>query len=428
MRAPRGGAGSGGLRPGPAGVIAIGIAVAAPERPSAAPGALGDDRPLAALRAGAELLAGGWRVLLDVAAFRVAIAADERTEAAALGGQVALVAQRAHLPHARHLGDLLRLLAGERLGVLALRIAGAAQEPAVAAEALDQHVALVARQRARDVGHLDLLGDLLAALGDLGAERHPEVADHGHPLALAAGHVVQLVLHAGREVQVDDLREVLHQQVRHAEGRLLREEAAILDVHVAALPDRLDGGRVGRRPPDAPFLQRTDQRGLGEARRWLGEVLLARQADQVQRLAVLQVGQDGQALVLLVVLALDVEGLVAVEDPLSRAGVQGVSVRADVDPDLVEPRRCHLRGEGPLPDEVVEPQLVRLEVARQRLRRPGEAGRAGSPRAPPGRRAFACGRRSGAPARTRRRSAGPPPGAPPPPRRRRWPPSRCACR
>ena len=122
------------------------------------------------------------------------------------------------------------------------------------------------------------------------------------------------------------------------------------------------------------LLQRPDQRGLGEARRRLGEVLLARQADQVQRLAVLQVGQDGQALVLLVVLALDVEGLVAVEDPLPRAGVQGVSVRADVDPHLVEPRRCHLRGEGSLPDEVVEPQLVRLEVARQRLRRPGEAG------------------------------------------------------
>jgi hypothetical protein len=45
-----------------------------------------------------------------------------------------------------------------------------------------------------------------------------------------------------------------------------------------------------------------------------------------------------------------------------------------VDAHLVEAGRLHLAGQRPLPDQLVEPRLLRLELTTKRLRRPGEAG------------------------------------------------------
>ena len=79
----------------------------------------------------------------------------------------------------------------------------------------------------------------------------------------------------------------------------LRVEPALLDPDVAAVDDRRDRRRVGRRPADPVLLERLDQRRLGEARRRLGEVLGRRDVADVGPVAL---GQRRQATLGLVVL------------------------------------------------------------------------------------------------------------------------------
>src|SRR5205085_5773661 len=150
--AGRDGAGS---RPG--GIVAVGVSIAAPEGPSATARSLGHHGAHPALGARSELL--GWRrcVLLDVSTVRIPVAANEGAVSATSCHQMALPAQRADLADSRHVRRSLRLLTGQRHRVLAFGIRAASEEPAVAAEALDHEVA---RNRAHDVGELDLLGDL----------------------------------------------------------------------------------------------------------------------------------------------------------------------------------------------------------------------------------------------------------------------------
>ena len=208
-------------------------------------------------------------VLLDVVAVRVARAADERPEPAALADERALVALRADL--ARPLLGR-RLVAGQRPRFLVLREHRAGQELAVAAEPDDHRVAfgadLVGRL-GREVGALELL----ALLVDAVAQRRVERLQQRDPRALAAGDLVELLLHARRELEVDVVAEVLDQQVGHDAGDRLRAQAALLDPDVAAIDDRRDRRGVGRRATDAVLLEGLDQGRLGEARRRLGEVL-----------------------------------------------------------------------------------------------------------------------------------------------------------
>ena len=104
-------------------------------------------------------------------------------------------------------------------------------------------------------------------------QRAVEGAQQRHPRPLAAGDLVELLLHACRELEVDVVAEVLDEQVRHDLADELRVQPALLDADVAAVEDRRDRGRVGRRPADPVLLERLDQRRLREARRRLGEVL-----------------------------------------------------------------------------------------------------------------------------------------------------------
>ena len=90
---------------------------------------------------------------------------------------------------------------------------------------------------------------------------------------LAGGDRVELVLHRGGEVVVDQPAEMLLQQPDHGERHPRRHQRAALLVHVAAVLDGLDDRRVRRRPADAQILERLDQRRLGVARRagwWRG--------------------------------------------------------------------------------------------------------------------------------------------------------------
>ena len=200
------------------------------------------------------------------------------------------------------------------------------------------------------------------------------------------GDVVELLLHVGREVGVDDVGEVLDQLVGHHVADVLGSEPSILQADVSAVLDRRDDRRVGGRTPDPELLELLHERSLGVPRRRLREVLLRQDLEHPEELLRREHRQRGLGiLVRLVVAPLPVElqepvereglpgGPEPVAGPLAVAGCGGRE-RLDVDPHLVEPRVGHLGGDGPLPDQGVEPELIAIERRRDTLRRPEHAG------------------------------------------------------
>ena len=123
-------------------------------------------------------------------------------------------------------------------------------------------------------------------------KRIVELVEHLDHLFLGGSDVVELVLHVGGELQVEDLGEVLDQQVGDRHAQVGGEEAPLLLLDVAAVLDRLDDRRVGAGPADGLLFEGLDQRGLAVAGRRLGEVLGGVQGVQVERLAG---GQDWAA-------------------------------------------------------------------------------------------------------------------------------------
>ena len=154
-------------------------------------------------------------------------------------------------------------------------------------------------------------------------ERIVELAQQRHPLALAAGDLVELLLHACREGDVDVVAEVLDEHVGDDAGHDLGPQAAILDLDVAALDDRRDRGGVRGGPADAVLLEGLDERRLREARRRLGEVLVALDVLDPGPLALGEVRQARLGLVLgTVVATLGVDPREAVERRAGGAGAQ----------------------------------------------------------------------------------------------------------
>ena len=126
----------------------------------------------------------------------------------------------------------------------------------------------------------------------------------------------------------------------------------------------IDG--VGRRAADLALFQLLDQRGLGVAGRRLGGVAVGGDLLGAQRVALGDLRQPALAVVQLgvgVVGALDVRLEEAVEgdDLAGRAelGVPAVGgAAADLDGDRLADGVLHLGGDGPLPDQLVQPELV----------------------------------------------------------------------
>src|SRR5215212_8581479 len=358
----------------PEGEVAVGVAVAAVEG-LAALGPLGDDLALAALGTDAVRLLAQ---VLDALALGVVGAAQERPEAAA-----ALDHRLAALG-AGHVGQLGLGLLGGLLGrlvgvapVLAVRVAAAGQEPAVPAPLADQlGPGLLAAGGADLVGRLLGPRDLLLALGDGALDLLEEGPDDRLPRLGPAGDAVQVLLHLGGEAEVDDLGEDVGEQVGDHDADVLGVEALAVQADVLAVHQGRDGRRVGRRTADAVLLQRLDQAGLAVAGRRLGEVLLGGELDQPQHLARDQLGQGAGLLLGLVVAALQVYPHEPVEAQHRPGGPEGELAGVDVDAGLVVDGLGHLGGHGPLPDQVVQPALGRVEVGGDRLGGAGDHRRA----------------------------------------------------
>ena len=117
-----------------------------------------------------------------------------------------------------------------------------------------------------------------------------ELLDHGHPRALALGHLVQLVFEHRGEVEIDDIAELLNQHVVDQCAEIGRLQPPTVAFDVAAVLDRAQGRGVGARATDAALLERFDQGCLAVTRRGLGEVLLGDEPHQVKQIPGGQLG------------------------------------------------------------------------------------------------------------------------------------------
>ena len=141
--------------------------------------------------------------------------------------------------------------------------------------------------------------DLAAGEGNLFLERPPEAVHQRHPLLLAARDRIELVLQLGGEVVVDVLGEVVGEELVHHPPHVGGDETALVHLHILARLQGGDDAGIGRGAADAELLQRLDQARLGEARRWLGEVLLGADGDELHLLPLQQLGQQFVVVVLL---------------------------------------------------------------------------------------------------------------------------------
>ena len=124
---------------------------------------------------------------------------------------------------------------------------------------------------AREVDPLHLLGDPVheaVPVAIAPVEAPQEVAG----IHLAPGDGVEVLLHRRGEAKVHVAREVIAEQADHGHADVGGQQRAALLLHVVALLDGGDDGRVGGRPADPLVLQLLDQRGLGVPGRRLGLV------------------------------------------------------------------------------------------------------------------------------------------------------------
>ena len=203
----------------------------------------------------------------------------------------------------------------------------------------------------------------------VGAEE--EAGQELRAVLLARGDTVQVAFHRGREVVVDQVREVLLEQACHGERQPRGHQVLAAVRHVPAVPDRLDGGRVGGGTADAELLHGLDQRGLRVAARGLGLVAVGGGLGQGRGIALGDVGQGLLRVVLFRVVTALVATLLVGQaearggDNRARGRGQHVVARAvDLNAGEHANRRRvaegvgHLRGDRALPDQVVQGQLL----------------------------------------------------------------------
>ena len=239
---------------------------------------------------------------------------------------------------------------------------------AVAADAQLDAVADLDRVDGAGVDLAQVAHQLFQALVAVIAE--VEALQPGRALLVAGRDPVEIVLHQGRELVVDEAAEVLFEQVRDGERDERRHERLPLLVHVAALEDRPEDRRVGRRAADPALLERPHERRLREACGRDGRVRLGLEPLRRQLVAL---GERRQAALLLVLRDGLVAALLVGEHEASEGdhGAGGaelgipavVRLAAHAHRDGLAARIGHLGGDGAFPDQVVERGLVALHLA-----------------------------------------------------------------
>ncbi len=224
------------------------------------------------------------------------------------------------------------------------------------------------RDRA-DLARVDVLGGFVEARVQslVATVEGPQVPD---PVGLTHRDVVEAVLHAGREVVVDQPAEVLLQQPGHGEGRERRDQGRALLEHVLAPQDRVDDAGVGRRAPDATPLQLLDQGRFRQPGGRLGRVLARRDLVGGEHVTLLERRED--ALLVCerfvgVVGALDIGATVAGKRDRLAPRFEDRGQLSLTDRDAHSGREApgvlHLTRDGALPDQLVEATFVGTQLS-----------------------------------------------------------------
>ncbi len=205
-----------------------------------------------------------------------------------------------------------------------------------------------------------------------------EAVEHPDPVDLAGRDGVEDLLEPSGEVVVDEVGEVLLHEPHDGEREERRHQRGPALHDVAAVDDRAHDRGVRRRAADAALLERLHERGLGVARRRVRRVALGVEAQGGERVA------DGErretALGVVAVPVRVVVDRLLVRREEAAEGDHGAGHRelrvatvgrdgAETDRRGLAPGVGHLRGDGALPDEVVEREVVAAQLAGDLRRR-----------------------------------------------------------
>ena len=209
-----------------------------------------------------------------------------------------------------------------------------------------------------------------------------EAGDGAAPAGVARSDLVERLLHASGEREVDDLGEVPQEERDDDLAQRRGEEASRVLRHVRTLLERRDDRGVGGRPPDAVLLERLDERALAVARGWGRLVRVGDDRGEVQHLTLVEVGQTVAVLLDRVVLVtLHPVSAQETVEPFDLTGdtEHDVAVRVrtrDVGSDTVEHGGRHLCRDGARPDQLVQARLLAGQVAADAVRRSQHGRRA----------------------------------------------------
>src|SRR6185437_5782125 len=260
-------------------------------------------------------------------------------------------------------GVEIRKLERHLAGVGALRVAAAGQEAAMLAPADDHGLAALLAHVLGGRFHALVVLHVLFGVVEVGRTALVELGQGIGPTFPPLFDLVELFLHAGGILQLEDVLEIRGQE-------LVDHGAELGGMELAA-----GLGGVAGRAADALLLEFLDERGFGVAWRRLGEVLLILERKQLQRLLL---GERGQLVLegLVLVVALVFAFLVDLEEPIelqhAAGGAQLIAIAAggsglDLDRGLIEERRRHLGGHEALPDQLVDLEFVITQIFLHRL-------------------------------------------------------------
>ena len=273
-------------------------------------------------------------------------------------------------------GDLRRHVRVRPVGLFHVGpvAAHAQRHPAAQVDGVDGARINVVAQRG------DVVAQAAALARAVGSEE--ESGQEVRSVLLSRGDTVQVALHRGREVVVDQVRQVLLEQARHGERQPRGHQVLAAVRHVPAVPDRLDGGRVGGGTADTELLHGLDQRGLRVAARGLGLVAVGGGLGQRRGVALGNVRQGLLRIILFRVVTPLVAALLVGQaearggdDRARGRGQHVVTLPVNLDAGEHADRRRvaesvgHLRGDRALPDQVVQGQLLLRQGTRHLARR-----------------------------------------------------------
>lgn len=200
-----------------------------------------------------------------------------------------------------------------------------------------------------------------------------ELLQHGHPLPLATGDLIQTLFHLCRESDIDDFGEVLLEHIGHDEPQFQGLEMAAALAHITPLLNGGKDGGIGAGASNAILLQRLDQGGLGIAWRGLGEMLLWLQPQKLELLTHGELGQGMLIFLFLLVLALAIEDEESGKQDDRARGSEQIflprwSLGCYVYGSALELSLSHLAGHHPAPNEPIELKLIGIQVRLDQLR------------------------------------------------------------